>query len=372
MAAPQLVEPHNMPPAPGLTGSTLRQVVHLTAGGSRLRLRISNEFGDGELWFGAVQAARSVGCDSIDASSGVRVRFRGDAVSGVTAGGAIVSDPFDVACGAFCDLAVSIYVIASPSAVTGHPGSRATSYLVSGDRSAAPSLADATRIEHWYLLSGVEALSPPGTDAVVVLGNSIADGRGSGTDRNTRWPDNLARRLRADARTARVAVLNAGIGGNAVLRGGLGPPALVRFDRDVLGQPGVRWVIVSEGVNDIGGARGADSSAFVARRLIDGYRELIARGHARGLRVYGATILPFGGSSYDSPDHERARQTVNEWVRAGSGFDGVIDFDAALRDPAMPSRLVAEWDGGDHLHPNEAGYRRMAGAVDLTLFRSPD
>jgi lysophospholipase L1-like esterase len=371
MAAPQLVEPRNMPPAPGLTGSTLRQVVRLSVGGVHHRLRISNEFGDGLLRIGAVHAARSAGRDSTDAQSDVALQFGGDSAAVVAAGTAILSEPFDMACDAFCDLAVSVYVVGSPGGLTGHPGSRATSYLVSGNRSAAPSLSGATRTEHWYLLSGVETVWPSHTEAVVVLGNSIADGRGSGTDRNTRWPDNLARRLRADARTSRVAVLNAGIGGNAVVRGGLGPPALERFDRDVLNQSGVRWVIVSEGVNDIGGAGGVDSSAAVARHLIDAYRELIARGHGRGLRVYGATILPFGGSFYDSADRERARQTVNEWVRAGNGFDGVIDFDAALRDPAAPSRLLREWDGGDHLHPNEAGYHRMGEAVELGLFLPP-
>jgi lysophospholipase L1-like esterase len=169
-----------------------------------------------------------------------------------------------------------------------------------------------------------------------------------------------------------VAVLNAGIGGNAVVRGGLGPTALARFDRDVLRQPGARWVIVSEGVNDIGGAKGADSSASIGRQLVVAYETLIARAHARGLKVYGATILPFGGSFYDAPAHEAARQTVNDWIRAGHGFDGVIDFDAVMRDPAAPTRLRPEVDGGDHLHPNEAGYRRMADAVDLTPFLQPD
>jgi len=254
-----------------------------------------------------------------------------------------------------------------PAAVTGHPGSRTTSYLATGDRLAERALSGSTPTEHWYALSGLSVRADGA--AVVVLGNSIADGRGSGTDKNNRWPDNLARRLQGDTRTANVAVLNAGIGGNAVLRGGLGPTALSRLERDVLAQPGARWVILSEGVNDIGGARGADSSAIVARQLIDAYGEIIRRARARGLRVYGATILPFGGSQYDRPEREAARQTVNAWIRDSGAFDAVIDFDVAMRDPSAPTRLLPSADTGDHLHPNEAGYRMMADAVDLELFR---
>ena len=218
------------------------------------------------------------------------------------------------------------------------------------------------------MLSGAQVESAGGTTAVVVLGNSIADGRGSGTDRNDRWPDNLARRLAANEKTANVAMLNAGIGGNAILRGGLGPTALARLDRDVLDQPGAHWLIVSEGVNDIGGARGPDSSAAVARELIGAYREIITRAHARGLQVYGATILPFMGSQYGSPDHEAARQTVNRWIRESGAFDGVFDLDVVMRDPVNPSRLRPGADTGDHLHPNELGYRLLASAIDLRLF----
>jgi lysophospholipase L1-like esterase len=203
---------------------------------------------------------------------------------------------------------------------------------------------------------------------VVTLGNSITDGRGSGTNRNNRWPDNLARRLQTEPRTKHVAVLNAGIGGNAVVAGGLGPTALARLERDVLDAPGARWVIVLEGVNDIGAAREPGSATTVAQNLIAAYRKIIDRVHARGLRVYGATLPPFGGSQYDGEEREAARQTVNRWIRSSGAFDAVIDFDAALRDPAQPSRLLPSLDMGDHLHPNEEGYRVMADAIDLTLF----
>jgi lysophospholipase L1-like esterase len=255
----------------------------------------------------------------------------------------------------------------APGGVTGHPGSRTTSYLLAGDRVGEPSLAGAARVEHWYVLSRIDVLASAQSAGLVVLGNSIADGRGSGTDKNDRWPDDLARRLQSSQSTRQVSVLNAGIGGNAVLRGGLGPTALERLERDVLSPPGVRWLVVSEGVNDIGTAR-PESAAVVATRLIAAYHEIVGRARAKRFRVCGATILPFGGSSYASPEHESARATVNAWIRSSGAFDAVIDFDAALRDPANPSRLLPLADSGDHLHPNEEGYRMMADAMDLALF----
>jgi lysophospholipase L1-like esterase len=231
---------------------------------------------------------------------------------------------------------------------------------------AAPTLPGAARTDHWYTIAGIDVVDADAA-AVVTLGNSITDGRGSGTNEQNRWPDELARRLQADARTRHVAVLNAGIGGNCVLRPCLGPSALDRFQRDVLDQSGARWLIVLEGVNDIGGSQ-PDSSAAVAQRLIAAYRTMVERAHAHDIRVYGATIMPFGGSFYDSPEHEAARQTVNEWIRTGGAFNAVVDLDAALRDPENPAQLLPAADTGDHLHPSEAGHRMMAEAVDLALF----
>jgi lysophospholipase L1-like esterase len=214
-------------------------------------------------------------------------------------------------------------------------------------------------------LNGIDVEADNSSAAIVTLGDSITDGRGSGTDRNDRWPDDLAHRLQANKSTAGIAVLNEGIGGNCVLHGGLGPTALSRFDRDVLSQSGVRWLIVIDGVNDIGGSH--DES--VATNLIAAYEKIIEQAQAHNIRVYGATILPFGGSFYDSPVHETARETVNTWIRTSGQFDKVIDFDAAMHDPQNPSHLLPAADSGDHLHPNEVGYKMMAETIDLKLFR---
>lgn len=357
-----------MPPVP-LGGATIRQVVHVTLGGSRWRLRLSNEFGDTPLVVASATIARSGGADRANAGTIARLEFTGDTTVSVAPGAAVWSDEVNESASPLSELAITLYMTRVPARLTGHPGSRTTSFIAPGNHVRDATLSSAAKTEHWYVISGLEVAGPAGTGAVVVLGNSIADGRGSGTDKNNRWPDNLARRLQQDDPTRYVGVLNAGIGGNAVLHGGLGPTAVDRFERDVLNQRGARWVIVSEGVNDLGGAK-PDSALAVAAQLIDAYRRLVARAHERGMRVYGATMLPFGGSFYDAPDRRAARDRINEWVRSAGSFDAVIDFDAALRDPANPSRLRGDSDSGDHLHPNENGYRLMADAIDLALFRA--
>ena len=369
-ASPQLVEPRNMPPpsAPGLTGSTLRQVIHVSVGGPRIRLCFSNAFGGTPLAITAAHIARSHGGSAIDLATDRRLTFAGADSVRIAPGATATSDPLDYDVAALSDLAVTIHLGVAPAEVTGHPGSRTTSYLQAGAWLTAPELAEAVTIDHWYVLTGLDVATEGDGAAVVTLGNSITDGRGSGTNRNNRWPDNLARRLQADPRTRHVAVLNAGIGGNGVLTGGLGPTALSRLDRDVLAQEGARWVILLEGVNDIGGARQPGTAAAVAQGLVAAYREIIDRVHARGIRIYGATLPPFGGSQYDGEEREAARQTVNNWIRQSGAFDAVIDFEAILSDPDQPSRLLPSADSGDHLHPNEAGYRLMADAIDLALF----
>jgi len=362
--APQLTETKNLPPPPGLTSNTLRQVVHVSIGGKELRVRLSNVFGNSPVTIAAAHLALSAGGSAIKPESDKALTFNGKPSVTIPAGESVLSDTFSFDLEPLSDLAVTLYFQGTSEDVTGHPGSRMTSYLQTGDAASAPDLSAAAKTQHWYILTGIDVVGGRKSAAVVTLGDSITDGRGSGTDKNDRWPDNLARRLQADKSTADIAVLNQGIGGNAVLHGGLGPTALSRFDRDVLSQSGVRWLIILEGVNDIGGSR----SDSVATNLITAYGKFIERAHAYHLRIYGATITPFGTSFYDSPAHEAARQTVNNWIRTGGQFDAVIDFDAALRDPQNPTRLLPAADSSDHLHPNEKGYKMMADAIDLKLF----
>ena len=357
-----------MPPRPGLSGNTLRQVVHVSVGGARVRVRFSNVFGDAPLSIAAAAVAPSLGDHRIDATAQRTLSFGGNPSVSIPAGRDTTSDVVPYALAPLANVAITTRFATVPAAVTGHPGSRTTSYIQSGDALAAPSLPASVATVHWYVAAGIDVPARDGAASVVVLGNSITDGRGSGTDRQNRWPDELARRLHAGPATRHVAVLNAGIGGNCVLRGCLGPSALARLDRDVLQAPGARWLIVLEGVNDIGQAKDAPQADSIARELTAAYRQIVERAHRRGLAVYGATILPFGGSFYDTPFREAARASVNQWIRTSGAFDAVIDLDAALRDPAQPSRLASVADGGDHLHPNEVGYRMMAAAVDLTLF----
>ena len=360
----QAVETRNLPPPPGMTSNTLRQVVQVSIGGKRLRVRFSNAFGATPATLSAAQIALSAGGSSIQTNNDKALTFQDRSSVTIPAGEAVVSDPLDFDLAPLSDVAVTIDFGDTAAAVTGHPGSRTTSYLQAGDWVSAPDLPTAAKAEHWYILTGIDVEANPSSAAIVALGDSITDGRGSGTDKNDRWPDNLARRLQTNPGTTGVAVLNAGIGGNCVLQGGLGPTALARFDRDVLSQSRVRWLIVLEGVNDIGGSH----DAAVATNLIAAYKTFIEQAHAHHIRVYGATILPFGGSFYDRLEHEAVRATVNDWIRTSGRFDAVIDFDAALRDPQNPTHLLPAADSGDHLHPNETGYKLMADAIDLKLF----
>jgi lysophospholipase L1-like esterase len=369
VSAQQLTEPNNMPPAVFLHDATLRQIVQPAISGHKVRITVSNLFGHAPLSIDAACVARSATGDAIAPESNQYFTFNGSRAVIVPAGASLISDPVDFEVTALTNLAISVHVQSAPAEVTGHPGSRTTSFLCSGNSVVAAALPEATKVDHWYFLSHVEVLPNQPASAIVVLGDSITDGRGSTTNLNDRWPNQLSRRLLANPATRSITVLNQGIGGNRLLGDGLGPSALARFDRDVLAQPRVRWLIVLEGVNDLGTAKREENKpSTIAQDIIAAYEQIILRAKAHHLTVLGATILPGGGSFYSNPGFEADRQTVNQWIRTSGKFDAIIDFDLATRDPADVSHLTSAVDGGDHLHPSANGYKIMADAIDLKLF----
>ncbi|MDT0648350.1 SGNH/GDSL hydrolase family protein [Zunongwangia sp. F260] len=366
--APQLVEPHNMPPEPGLSNNILRQIVRVSLGGDSLRIRFSNEFSAGPTTIQEVQIATSEGNGAIDASTTKNVEFNGRAQVMIDGGKAITSDPIAFPLEDREDLAITIHFGTVPDDLTGHPGSRTTSYIFEGDKTAVQGPSEAKKTDHWYIISGMQVKAPESAAAVAIIGNSITDGRGSGTNEQNRWPDILSERLLHNPETQNVAVLNQGIGGNAVLRGGLGPTALDRFDRDILDQKGVRWAIVMEGVNDLGATKDSATAFQVAKNLIAAYNTMIDKAHDRNIKIYGGTITPIKESFYYKDFRESARQYVNKWIRNSGRFDAVIDFDKAIRNPEDTLVILPKAHSGDYLHPNELGYKIMGEAVDLSLF----
>jgi lysophospholipase L1-like esterase len=376
-ASQQIPEPQNALPADDLRDATVRQIVHLSLGGPALRVHISNAFGTEALHFTSVHVAHPVlpSSPAIDAASDRPLTFAGRPDVTIPPGAEFVSDPLDCPTSAFSDLAITFHLDAPPAGETGHPGSRATSYYVHGNQVSAANLPDARRVDHWYQISEIDVQAAPGAASIVALGDSITDGHGATTNGNDRWTDVLAERLQRSSGTRNIGVSNEGIGGNHLLIDGLGPNALARFDRDVLATTGVRWLIVFEGVNDLGGlARNGEVSssehAAMVRSVIAAYQQIITRAHGHGLRVFGATITPYAGSAYYHPGplSEADRQAVNAWIRGAGHFDAVIDFDAVVRDPQHLDQLLAADDCGDHLHPSPAGYKAMADAIPLTLF----
>ncbi len=376
-AAQQLPEPQNALSPDDLRNATLRQIVHLSVGGATLRVRLSNAFGTAPLHLTAVHIARPLSPRNarIDAATDRALTFGGEPDVTIPQGADYLSDPAAFPAAPLSDLAITLHIDEPPAQQTGHPGSRATSYLAHGDLVSAPDLPDAKQVNHWYFISGVEVPASPSGAAIVALGDSITDGHGATLNGNDRWPDDLARRLQAHPATRGIGVLNEGIGGNRILLDGLGPNALARFDRDVLAQPGVRYLIVLEGVNDLGtltrsGEVPQPAHQTLVHRILSAYAQMIERAHEHGIQVIGATILPYVGSDYyhPGPASEADRQAINQWIRAPGHFDAVIDFDKVMRDPAHPDRLLPAYDSGDHLHPSAAGYRAMADAIPLALF----
>ena len=364
--APQLVERHNNPPAPGLENNSLREIVQVSIGGKRVRLKLTNEFSQEATEIKAVELAIAKTAGSsceIDEQSTVSLTFSGNSSVTIPAGGKVVSDAIDFRMDDRQNVAITIHYGKTSKSVSGHPGSRTTSYLKEGNTT---DFTDAIRTDHWYNILALEVDAPKKAGAVAILGNSITDGRGSTTNQQNRWPDVLSRRLLQNKKTRSVGVLNMGIGGNCVLGGGLGPAAVNRYPRDLFGQEGVKWIILFEAVNDLGYARNGVQSA---ERIIDVYKQIIEEAHQKGIRVFGATITPFKGNNYYSEDHEKGRSIINDWIRTTEMLDGVIDFDQAVRNPqdtaAMQSQFLFE---NDWLHLNAKGYETMGGCIDLNLF----
>ena len=365
--APQLVERHNNPPAPGLAGNSLREIVQVSIGGKTVRLKLTNEFSKEPTEIKAIELsiAKTAGLSSeVDEKTTVSLTFNGSPSVTMPAGGSVVSDPVRFKIGPRENVAITIHYGAASQTVSGHPGSRTTSYLKEGD---TRDFSDAVRTDHWYTIQTLEVEAPKKAGAVAILGNSITDGRGSTTNQQNRWADVLSRRLLQNKATRQVGVLNMGIGGNCVLRGGLGPTGEQRYPRDLFGQEGVKWIILFEAVNDLGGSW---NGVQTAERVIDVYKKIIEEAHANGIRVFGATITPFKGNNYYNADHEKGRQTLNEWIRTSEVLDGVIDFDKAVRNPddveAMQRDFLFE---NDWLHLNAKGYETMGSAIDLKLFK---
>jgi lysophospholipase L1-like esterase len=371
------------PPPPGqtfaplpfahFTNQTLRQVVRTSVGGSRVRIALSNAYGSAPLVVGAASIALREKESAIQSASIRQLAFSGRPTMAIPARAVAYSDPVDLNVAAMSDLAVDVYLpgttdTASPT--TMHNASFQTNYISeTGNHVGKPTMPTVATMQSWFFLSRVEVLAPEATQVLVAFGDSITDGTRSTPDTNNRWPNLLVARMLKEPSPRRMGVLNAGIAGNRVLSEGVftaGINALARFDADVLTQSGVTHVLVLESINDIGNAR--ENATPTADDIIAGHKQLIERARSKGLKVIGATLTPFWGAAYYTDVGEAKRQAVNQWIRTGGAYDAVVDFDQATRDPNDAKKFRAEFDSCDHLHPNDAGYRAMAAAIDLSLF----
>jgi len=350
---------------------TIRMVARVSVGGKRIRVTLSNMLNAQPLEVGAAALAlRKAGSEILEASNRP-LTFAGRASFTVPPGAIVVSDPVNLDVSPSSDVAVSLYLPRDTGAPTNHTIGLHSGFVAKGNVTAARAMPDAETTFAYAWLTGIEVEAPRGSFTVVALGDSITDGYATTRDADQAWPTLLARRLQANKGTAGIAVINQGISGNQVLRDGAGLSALGRLDRDVLGRPGVKWVILLEGINDINiRGRSDGPNALTAEELIWGYQQIIARCHAHGIRVMGAMIMTEEGVPTASERGEQIRQTVNRWILAKGNFDAVVDFDAVVRDPQHPARVKQEFDPGDHIHPNDAGNQAMANAFDLAMFKA--
>jgi len=361
-------------PAPFMhfNNQTLRQIMHTSIGGTRARVVLSNAFGTAPLTIGAAHVAIRDKESSIVPASDRALTFSGRSTMAIPSGAVLVSDPFEMAVPVAGDLVVDLYLPGNSDAaspVTMFTNALQTNYVSeTGNHAGSASFPVVARTPSWFIVSRIEVMAPQAVTAIVTVGDSITAGSQSTANTNNRYSNHLAKRLAA--LPTPMAVLNAGIGGNRVLTEGAftaGVNVLGRFERDVLAQPGITHAIVLEGINDIGNAR--DNPTPTAEDLIAAHKQLIDRAHTRGIVIVGATLTPYEGAFYFTPNGEAKRQALNQWIRTSKAYDGVVDFDRATRDPDNPTRFLPKYDCGDHLHPSDAGYKAMADAIDLALFK---
>ena len=380
-ASPQAPTPAGgrFPGSPTFNDQTVRQIVRLSGGGTKVRIRFSNEYGSTPVQVGGAHIAVAGEGASIRPGTDHVVTFGGKTTATIAPGAPLLSDPVDMKAEPLSRLAISLYLPGQVDSCTCHGTAMQAGYVVSGDATGAATLTDAKPMNNRAMLSGVDVLSAKPAKTIVAFGDSITDGVGSTPGANRRWPDQFADRL-VKRGGAAVDVANEGISGNRVLGDGAGVSALARFDRDVLSTPGLAYVIVFEGINDIGigyAPKGGPGAGFrppnagpppTAEDLIAADRQMIARAHEKGVKIYGATIAPYEGAAYASPEGDKVREEVNHWIRTGHGFDGVLDFDKAVRDPDHPAAFRDGYHAGDHLHGSDKGYTAMANSIDLKLF----
>ncbi len=354
------------------SGTTLREIMHVNNGGKQIRIRFTNAYGTDILTIANAHVALSAGGSDIQDGTDHAIQFGGATSVAIPPGAEVFSDPVDLSVAPLTDVAISFYL---PSQVmrseTFHDFADQDNFVATGNVTGAKSLPQPKTLSSWYFVDGIDALAANGARAIVTLGDSITDGALSTHNANLRWPDVLASRLQQDEHLKNVSVLNQGIGGNRVVNEGYGPAAIARIDRDVLSQTGVRYVIVLEGINDIGRLHRLQEPGdeITAQQLEFGYRQIADAAHAHGIKAIGATLTPYGGAGYSSDKGEQVREEVNDWIRNSGTFDGVIDFDKITRDTANPKAFNPAYDSGDHLHPKDDGYKAMAAGIDLSLFR---
>ncbi len=375
LAPPPPAPGQNAQPAPrvpraitSFNNQTIRMVFRTSLGGDRLRFQFSNAYGTMPLAIGGAHVALYGKESAIVAGSDRALTFSGKPGGTIPPGAVLLSDPVDLQIPKLADLAVSLYIPGETGSVTMHATGLHTTYIAKGEALATPTLSETTTTQSWYYLTGVYVLAPADAATIVAFGDSITDGATSTVDTNSSWPSFLATRLLANPKTQHVSIVNEGISGNRLLRDGAGVSALARFDEDVISQPGVKWVTIMLGINDIGVGMRQPSEAVTAEDVIGALRQLADRAHTHGIRVIGCTLTPYEGAAYYSEQGESVREAVNQWIRSGGAFDAVLDFENVVKDPANEKQIRSDFNIRDHLHPNDAGYKAMAEAVDLTIF----